>query len=307
MQIALIQALLDNIGDILPPIIKAMIAIQDTIIENLPVIIDALLDVHEAVIEELLKEENLNKLTDAIGQIIGVLAYSMLVAVPQITAKIPQMFGQIVQSFMSHAPKMSELGDKFTNMLGEGITGALGVLLKAVSGIYDYLKDNLEKAFEKITSVGTNIIKGLWQGMENAKEWLVGKIKKLCSDALGAIKAFFGIESPSKVMANEVGKYMAEGIGLGFGKTMPSVIEAMQEKLAGVSEAMQTELAFGDIPQIQGNQIISENQYVTRNYTNTIETIRQPQTVELVLDGTKLARTLIQPLDNEYNRLGVKI
>lgn len=93
----------------------------------------------------------------------------------------------------------------------------------------------------------------------------------------------------------------------GFGKTIPSVIDAMQEKLAGVTEAMQTELSFGDIPQIQGNQIVSENQYVTRNYTNTIETIRQPQTVELVLDGTKLARTMIQPLNNEYNRLGVKI
>lgn len=87
---------------------------------------------------------------------------------------------------------------------------------------------------------------------------------------------------------------------------MPSVIEAMKDKLAGVTDAMQTELSFGDIPQIQGNQIISENQYVTKNYTNTVETIRQPQTVELVLDGTKLARTMIQPLNNEYNRLGVK-
>lgn len=123
----------------------------------------------------------------------------------------------------------------------------------------------------------------------------------------GAIKNFFGIESPSKVMANEVGKFMAQGIGVGFGKTMPSVIDAMQEKLAGVTDALQTELSFGDIPQIQGNQIISENQYVTKNYTNTVETIRQPQTVELVLDGTKLARTMIQPLNNEYNRLGVKI
>ena len=123
----------------------------------------------------------------------------------------------------------------------------------------------------------------------------------------GAIKSFFGIESPSKVMANEVGKYMAQGIGVGFGNAIPSVINAMQEKLSAVTGAFQTELNLGDVPQIQGNQIISENQYVTRNYTNTIETIRQPQTIELVLDGTKLARALIQPLDNEYNRLGVKI
>jgi hypothetical protein len=108
-------------------------------------------------------------------------------------------------------------------------------------------------------------------------------------------------------MANEVGNYMAQGIGVGFNKTLPSVIQAMQDKLGAVTGSLQSELSFGDIPQIQGNTIVSENQYITRNYTNTIETIRQPQTVELVLDGTKLARTMIQPLNNEYNRLGVKI
>lgn len=108
-------------------------------------------------------------------------------------------------------------------------------------------------------------------------------------------------------MANEVGKFMAQGIGVGFGKTMPSVISAMQDKLSNVTDALQTEISFGDIPQINGNTVVSENSYITKNYTNTIETVRQPQTVELLLDGTKLARTLIQPLDNEYNRLGVKI
>lgn len=133
------------------------------------------------------------------------------------------------------------------------------------------------------------------------------KLKEWCGSIIDGIKAWFGIESPSKVMADEVGKYMAEGIGVGFNKTMPSVIKAMEDKLSMVTEAMQTELSFGDIPQIQGNEIISENQYITRNYNNTIETIRQPQSVELVLDGTKLARAMIQPLDNEYNRLGVKI
>lgn len=124
---------------------------------------------------------------------------------------------------------------------------------------------------------------------------------------LAAITSFFGIESPSKVMADQVGKYMAEGIGVGFGNTMPSVVEAMQKQLAGVTDAFQTELALGDIPQIQGNQVISENSYVTKNYTNTIETIRQPQAIELVLDGTKVARAIIPPLNSEYNRLGVKV
>ena len=88
---------------------------------------------------------------------------------------------------------------------------------------------------------------------------------------------------------------------------MPSVIKEMHSKLSAVTSAMQTELSFGDIPQIQGNTIVAENQYITRNYTNTLETIRQPQVVELSVDGTQFARAIIPPLDEEYNRLGVSL
>ena len=161
--------------------------------------------------------------------------------------------------------------------------------------------------FENVKKVGENLIKGLWNGINGMRDWVMQKIRKLCRDMLDTIKSFFGIESPSKVMANEVGKFMAEGIGVGFGNTMPSVIKAMQEQLAGVTDAFTTEINLGDVPQIEGNKIVSENQYITRNYTNTIETIRQPQAIDLILDGTKIARAIIPPLNTEYNRLGTKV
>lgn len=160
---------------------------------------------------------------------------------------------------------------------------------------------------QKLGSIGQRLVEGLFEGMKNATGWLKDKLHEWADGIIASLKGFLGIESPSKVMADEVGKYMAQGVGVGFNKTMPSVIDAMTAKLAEVTDAMQTELTFGDIPQVEGNRIITENQYITRNYSNTVETIRQPQTVELVLDGTKLARTIIQPLNNEYNRLGVKI
>lgn len=169
------------------------------------------------------------------------------------------------------------------------------------------IKKLFESIIGRVMKLGENIVKGIWEGMAGVKDWIIRKIWDLCQSMLSAITSFFGIQSPSKVMADEVGKYMAEGIGVGFGNTMPSVIKAMQEKLSGVTDAFTTELSFGDIPQVQGHTIYTENSYVTKNYTNTIETVRQPQTVELVLDGTKLARAMIQPLDSEYNRLGVKI
>lgn len=219
------------------------------------------------------------------------------------TVDIPNAFNvtvEFLKNVWSQAPAF------ITEPINNALTFLNDLIPKFMGWVQETI-DAISNGFNKMANIGKNIVEGLWEGIKNAKDWLFKKIKEWCGSILDGIKGFFGIESPSKVMANEVGKFMAEGVGVGFNNTMPSVVKAMQDKLATVTDAMQTELAFGDIPQIQGNQIVSENSYVTRNYTNTIETVRQPQTVELVLDGTKLARTLIQPLDNEYNRLGVKI
>ena len=188
--------------------------------------------------------------------------------------------------------------------IGSSISNFVTVTLPAK---WNELKRWIDNTLQKIINIGTNLVKGLWEGINGATSWLKEKIKSWVNNIISSIQSFFGIQSPSKVMADQVGKYMAEGIGVGFGNTLPSVVKAMQEKLGIVTDAFQTELALGDIPQIQGNTIVSENNYVTKNYTNTIETVRQPQAIELVLDGTKVARAIIPPLNNEYNRLGVKI
>lgn len=213
----------------------------------------------------------------------------------------------IVNGLIALASKMWDVATSLIASLGNSLANGVSGLLEGINAIWEYIKNGLTNAFKGVVDIGKNIVEGLWNGINDRVNWLGNKISNFCQNALQGIKDFFGIESPSKVMANQVGNYMAEGIGVGFGKTMPSVISQMQDKLAGVTDAFQSELTFGDIPQIQGNQVVSENQYITRNYTNTIETIRQPQAVELVLDGTRVARTLIPALDSEYNRLGVKI
>ena len=79
--------------------------------------------------------------------------------------------------------------------------------------------------------IGDMLIKGLWQGINNAKDWLIEKIGGFTNSVTNAFKDFFGIQSPSKLMRDEVGKFMAEGIGVGFTKEMDKVTEDMQKAL----------------------------------------------------------------------------
>ena len=52
--------------------------------------------------------------------------------------------------------------------------------------------------------------------------WIIDKIQGFGSSVLNGIKDFFGIESPSKLMRDEVGKYLAQGVGVGFKLNMPT-------------------------------------------------------------------------------------
>lgn len=79
--------------------------------------------------------------------------------------------------------------------------------------------------------IGKMVIEGFWEGIDNATNWLIEQIGGFTDSVTNAFKDFFGIQSPSKLMRDEVGKFMAEGIGVGFTKEMDKVTEDMLKAL----------------------------------------------------------------------------
>ena len=81
------------------------------------------------------------------------------------------------------------------------------------------------------TTCGKNLVIGLWNGISNKVTWLYNKISGWVTSTLDYIKNLFGIASPSKVMRDEVGRFMAEGIGVGFTQEMKAVEEEMANSI----------------------------------------------------------------------------
>ena len=62
---------------------------------------------------------------------------------------------------------------------------------------------------------------------------------------MDGIKGFFGIHSPSRVMRDQVGKYIAQGIGEGFSDEMGSVVGQMQDAMPDPSAFVSdTQIAY---------------------------------------------------------------
>lgn len=99
-----------------------------------------------------------------------------------------------------------------SNKVSEGFSGLGDKLKNLFSQALNKAKEGFSKAFE----VGKDLVKGIWNGINNAKDWVLGKIKGFGKSILNGLKSFFGIKSPSRVMKDQVGKFLAEGVAAGI-------------------------------------------------------------------------------------------
>lgn len=115
-----------------------------------------------------------------------------------------------------------ELGGKikdwFLNTAIPWVGDRLGEVLDSILG---WLKELPGNMLETITSIdwgeiGDNIVQGVAAGITGGTEWITNALTGLGDSALQGIKDFFGIQSPSTVMRDEVGINLAKGIGVGI-------------------------------------------------------------------------------------------
>ena len=113
--------------------------------------------------------------------------------------------------------------------LVEGLPTAIVAIVEAIPEICMAIIDTLMET--DWLDVGVQLIKGIAEGLIDGVKNIGGKIKEACDGITDAFKEFFGIQSPSKLFKNEVGTYLAEGLGEGFTAQMGKVSKAMIESV----------------------------------------------------------------------------
>ena len=118
------------------------------------------------------------------------------------------------------------------------ISNGLTAAKEAAINVCNSILDGIRNAFSGVASIGANLIEGLWNGISSMGAWIGEKIRGFGEGVLNDIKRFFGIASPSKLMRDEVGRYIAEGIGIG--------IEKNSDKPLGALKALSEDMANQD-------------------------------------------------------------
>lgn len=137
---------------------------------------------------------------------------------------VSQLPGRIA-SFLGNV--ISNLGSWAGQMASRGAEGARNMFNAVVDGI--------SSLPGRVLSIGSDIVHGIWDGISGAAGWLAGKVRDFAGGILDNVKNALGIHSPSRLFRDQVGKYIAQGIGEGFTDEMGSVVNQMQDAMPDAS------------------------------------------------------------------------
>ena len=152
----------------------------------------------------------LSTVSGFVSSVVGFFTVSVPNAVSNMLSAAGRIPGQIA-SFLGNA--ISSAASFVSNFASKAVQAASQFVSNIVSG--------LSGLAGRVMSVGSDIVHGIWSGISGAAGWLMDKISGFANNVVSGIKGFFGIASPSKVMRDEVGKYLAEGVAVGWEKNDP--------------------------------------------------------------------------------------
>lgn len=218
---------------LLPPLMQGIGGLVSGIVQALPAAVEAISAVIPMLVEQL--TILLPQIISAGVEIIAALASGIGENLPTLIPAVVDAIITITEGLIDHIDLMIIAAGQLIAGLAQGLIEAIPRLIGRLPEIISAIVNGLLKGLTAIGMVGQQLVEGLWNGIKNAGQWLYDKLSGWVSNILGWIKGFLGIHSPSKVFADEIGKFIPPGITLGVEQAMPRAMRDMGEELSALA------------------------------------------------------------------------
>ena len=140
--------------------------------------------------------------------------------IQQLPGRVASFLSQVISRAISWVSQMGQAGANAARQLVSRVTSGLAGLPG------------------KMASVGRSIVQGIINGVSGAAGRLFSKMKSIASNALQAAKNALGINSPSKVFRDVVGRSIPEGIAVGVVKSEDEAIKSIDDMTADLVKSI---------------------------------------------------------------------
>lgn len=228
----LIDSLINVLLTLMPEIVDAGLALLSALVADLPEIISAVAaaipEIVDAIVNAILSSIPL--LIDAGIQLLTMLVGNLPAIINGIVSALPTIINSIVNAVLGSIPLLIRSGIQLFVALVSNLPAIISGVVAAVPQIIDAIVGGFAGGFDAMANIGLNLIKGIWSGISDAAAWLKSKIAGFFGGVVDSIRDFFGIHSPSRLMAG-IGKNMALGIGVGWEDTFPDIADDITDSV----------------------------------------------------------------------------
>ena len=246
----------------IPQLLEGAITLFMAIVDAIPVIIETLVPLIPTIVVQVVTAliQMLPVLLNGAITLFMAIVDAIPVIIRTLIPLMPTIVSKVVSALIQNLPVLLQGAITLFMALVQAIPTIIIELVRNIPSIITAIVGGLGDGISEVFSVGQDIIRGLWNGINDMADWIGKKIKGFGEGVLGGIKNFFGIESPSRVMADVVGKNLALGIGEGFEDNMGNVNDA-------VTDAIQFGTPSIDVPVSSNYAGFSQAQYQPSGYS----------------------------------------
>lgn len=290
LAIELIRIITEQGPGLIGAALGLVVSLLDQLVDNLPTILTRLFEILDMVLAAID-----GYLPTFAAHLLSWLT-SILDFLQQLTPLVLQfvlnLVINIINTLAENIPQMVEAG---VNLINAWLTGmasmaagiidaafnALITFINAFSNAIDQRGPELKAAVSKLVnsiknfifgdinnvagdigshamSIGRNIIDGIVNGINNAKNAVINLMRNLASSCLDTVKSFLGIHSPSRKFA-EVAKFMMLGMSKGLGDNEDMVYRDLKDISEKILDTMDVNMDYAPVikPTVDTSEIQS--------------------------------------------------
>lgn len=218
----------------------------------------------------------LPSLLESGAQLILNLASGLIASAPNVVSSAVTIIGELISTIASHLPDLLAQG---ISLIAQLIAGLISMIPDVITGAGDIIK-NICDTFAETDwlSVGTDIIRGIGQGIRNGASIIIAAAREAAEKAFNAAKEFLGIASPSRLFRAEVGYQISAGAALGITDGIPMMTSAMNDLTRATNTAFTSRLRMNagnnNTQGGYGRQVIV-NQYIYSQAQTAADLMRE--------------------------------
>ena len=231
----LVENLTENANTVIEAGIQIILALGEGLIAALPQLIETIPQIVINIANAI--NDNAPKLVDTALYLITRLAVGLVQAIPTLVVNIPKIIEAIVAAFMAF--QWLNLGKQLIDGVANGVKKAGESMATAAKDAFSKFKAKItgSEVATELKSIGKYIIDGIVGGIKNSLSKIANVAGKIKDTLLSKLKGLFRIASPSKLMKEEVGAYIGEGIAVGIEESGQMAVDAAEDVANGIIDA----------------------------------------------------------------------